>query len=403
MGHADREHAPLGGSSAERWVNCPGSVFYLRDLPPDEGNAATDQGTRAHELAEKVLRSFLQHKIEGTPVEEPSTDDPEMDEHVMDYVRAVWKEALEESITGKAYELEDRLTIDQHLQMWGSSDFWAVYIDDRAKRVGIIGDFKYGYHFVSEEDNGQLAFYAVALRSEIRRAGKDLDYVRAFIFQPRAGDDGAQGKPSYREYKFTAAKLDSWEKKFLKAAEQIFVKQVPKFKAGDWCQWCRAKAQCKTHAREIETKTALQVIDPEMNTLPLPEKLTDEQLLRIVIHGDTLTDFVAACKTFALARAKAGKPIPGTKIVQASAGRRKWREEIQEVGDALQQHGIENPFDFSLKGISEMEKALTKLHGKENAKNLMNTLCVQGKPGVKLVPEDDERPAVASLVDLLTE
>ena len=49
-------HHKLGPSSSSIWLNCPGSVAAQRDFP-NTSNAAADEGTAAHELAEKTLKS----------------------------------------------------------------------------------------------------------------------------------------------------------------------------------------------------------------------------------------------------------------------------------------------------------------------------------------------------------
>src|SRR3954453_21847034 len=57
--HATRAHAICSASSAERWLNCPGSVFMSQGLPEQPPGAAALEGTRGHELAEKILRRWL--------------------------------------------------------------------------------------------------------------------------------------------------------------------------------------------------------------------------------------------------------------------------------------------------------------------------------------------------------
>lgn len=187
--HADRAHSELGGSGALQWVNCQGSIFLARALPPQEPNESMLLGTEAHELAEMALEDFLNSKIENTDPDirlHLSDASDEMKEHIDAYVQFVWKELLEESITGKAYGIETPFVLNEELEMFGTVDFWAVYIDDRGKRVGVICDFKYGYHKVEVEKNPQLAFYACALRKFCQDNNKDLDYVVTAIFQPRA-------------------------------------------------------------------------------------------------------------------------------------------------------------------------------------------------------------------------
>ncbi len=50
-------HALLSPSSAERWMQCPGSVA-LSYGAPDSSSEYADEGTAAHELAAMCLRAY---------------------------------------------------------------------------------------------------------------------------------------------------------------------------------------------------------------------------------------------------------------------------------------------------------------------------------------------------------
>lgn len=50
------KHAKLPPSSAERWINCPGSVALSAQLPPPGSSPYADEGTLAHAVAELKLR-----------------------------------------------------------------------------------------------------------------------------------------------------------------------------------------------------------------------------------------------------------------------------------------------------------------------------------------------------------
>lgn len=396
--HTERTHSLLGGSSANRWTNCPGSVFLIKTLPPEAPSEAAIEGTKAHEVAEMWLEQYLNMKISGTAVFKNLHEiSDEMNDGANFYVTSIWKELLDESITGKAYGLEEKFTIDTSLDMSGIVDFWAVYLDDKAKRVGVVADYKYGFNPVLAKNNAQLAFYAVALRKEMKQAGKDLDIVYAAIIQPRLTDE----KKRFQKVKFTAKQLDTWEKKFYKAAELIFVKKEAKFKYGDHCKWCQAKAICKEYNKHMVAKTSLKLIDPDEVVLPVPESLSKEQIAKVVLHYDILKDYLDACYSHALNQMKSGKKFPGLKLVEGKT-RRKWIEDEALVVTEVQKLGVD-PCTRKLKNLTDIEKALAAKYDKERAKEIMSKFTQNSIASLSVVCQDDPRPEVKSLVGKMIE
>ncbi len=49
----------VGGSTAERVINCPGSVALSATMPPQVENDAMREGTRLHELVAEVLNERI--------------------------------------------------------------------------------------------------------------------------------------------------------------------------------------------------------------------------------------------------------------------------------------------------------------------------------------------------------
>lgn len=400
MAEEDRKHAALGGSSANIWGNCPGSYFYKKELPPQLPTKYTDEGTLAHEIAEVALEDFLASKVEGTDPDirlhlNYNGSHTEMVEHARSYVDALWENCLEKTITGKFYGLEERFTLSEEFDMWGYCDFFAVHVDDRAKRRGIVVDYKYGYQKVSISKNAQLAFYACAMQSEFEKKKKELDYITAVIYQPRCDED------AYKEVTFTNAQLKTWKQKFFKAGAQIFIKKKPIFKVGDHCRWCQAQAICKAYARNMVSSTDLAIVDTEVE-LPSPEKMSDDALSKIIINSDKLDEFLSACRKYGISRYVQGNPIPGTKCV-SSKPRRKWKGSTVEIIRTLTHSGIGEPSIPKLRGITEIEKELKSLVGKEKAENIMSESCDYTHPSISLVSLDDPRQAVTNVKDLVTE
>lgn len=51
-----KDHSDWGGSVAEKWINCPGYVNAVKNLPADPGNIHTAGGTAQHALIELVAK-----------------------------------------------------------------------------------------------------------------------------------------------------------------------------------------------------------------------------------------------------------------------------------------------------------------------------------------------------------
>lgn len=388
----DRPHAVLGGSGAHRWVQCSGSITF----PPSPPGPAATEGTKAHEIAEQMLRDHLDHKLTGDIHMRVWDGDPDMIEHARSYVDVVWKEVLEEVITGKAYGLEEKFSISPDLDMSGYVDFWCIYIDDRGRRTGVVVDYKYGFTHVPIERNPQLAFYSVGLREEVRKRGKDLDRVRGIIFQPRL-----VGKDPYSETSFTGKQLDSWKSKFLKAGKSIFVDEKVKFKVGDWCKFCPGVGGgCKLYATTLDSKTSIALTTPDVTTLPKPAVISDEVRGKILTYGDDIIEFIKAVKADSTQRAISGTPIPGWKPVHGPT-RRKWQEDESTISKVLGSHGLSDIYNQKLKGITEIEKVLAKEHSKKGAEAILAGLTEQSAPSTILVEESDPRPSIRTMLDML--
>lgn len=390
----DRPHATLGGSSANIWSNCTGSVVLYREIPPQETSSAMLEGTIAHEVAEKVVDSFLHYKLTGEELDvklKKVKDEHKF--HAEQFKKTIWEEVLNESITGKIYGVEDRFSISDNLHMFGYIDFWCVYNDDHGKLAGCIVDYKYGYTQVPADNNPQLAFYSVAMRKELLKHGKKLDYVRAGIFQPRVPDDEGN---CYKETKFSSSQLDKWEKKFKKAAEDIYIKKKFTFKTGDQCTFCRAKGICKKYVEEKEKALSLKLVTSSP-VLPEPEMLSEEQLARVVLNKKSIEEFLNNCAKYCYDKLLSGGTIEGLKVVQGSKGRRSWVEDNDLIKKTFRLYGIE-PTKESIRGITELTAEL-RSNGIKDSTNVIDSLTTRGNPSLSIVSSDDPRPAHKTVLD----
>lgn len=387
-------HSELGGSNAFIWANCQGSVFLLRQLPPQEETVHTLEGTKQHDILARLLGAFLKFKVTGKRFDENQIlDDCSSDDArdaLLGCVEAVWIRVLGRTITGKFYGIEEKFDFDHNLAMFGTVDFWVVFIDDRGRRVLVVFDYKNGQKPVKAEKNPQLAYYAISIRKWLREHKKDIDHCIAVIYQPFDFTVEDPFKPTT----FSPKQLDIWEKKFYTAARTIYVKKEHKFKLGDYCQFCNARHVCEAYRKELNKNAALKLVDSEVE-LPDVEMLSPEQRLGIAMSAGKLKDFIGRVYASVLRDTLKGK-FKGEAKVIVGRGRRTWNKELTEKAIRTFRKLGYDPADFctmKLRGIGEVEKRI----GRETVERFVK----QGTGRPILVSADDEREAYRGGQELL--
>jgi hypothetical protein len=264
--HGERLHSLCSASGAERWLNCPGSVGLSRGLPNESGPSAL-QGTRAHELSEKILREWIAKNRTGLevafvdalrPQYEDTVDEKtglSMVDHALVYVFACIEEVNAfDPGTDVAVRVEHRLTFNADMNMFGTADFFATGVRG-GKGYGVIVDLKYGTHAVKVENNPQLGQYGVSLKKMSKR---NLEYVKVRVVQPRI-------KKQSSEIEYNAQELRDWNKKLTLGAEKALIQigsKNPTLKAGSWCFFCPAsKAGVCPEQRRVRAEKAVEMFD----------------------------------------------------------------------------------------------------------------------------------------------
>lgn len=65
INHAERDHALLSASGAKRWLACTPSA-RLEEFFPEVTSAYAEEGTKAHETAEKILTALIEGRKRPT-------------------------------------------------------------------------------------------------------------------------------------------------------------------------------------------------------------------------------------------------------------------------------------------------------------------------------------------------
>ncbi len=366
-------HALLSASSSHRWMNCPPSA-RLCESYEDKGSDFAAEGSCAHELAEHKIRKAL--GMETTdPTENLCYYDGEMEECTDAYAAYVMELIAEAKQTcpDPVVLVEQRLDYSRYVEEGhGTGD--CILIADGTLTVV---DLKYGRGIVVEaERNSQLMLYGLG-SLEIFDCLYDIDTIRLVIFQPR--------RANVSVYTLSRQELLDWAEQELVPAAELAYKGEGEYHCGSWCQFCRAKVDCRERAT-----ANLAMAQYEFRQPPL---LTDEEISEILSQLDELTSWADDIKSYALQAAISGKRWPGYKLV-AGVARRKYTDE-KAVAAAVKAAGYDPYDEPKVLGITAMTTRL----GSKKFNEVLGPYVIKpaGKP--TLVPESDERPAMTTISD----
>ena len=366
------KHALLSASASKQWLNCPPSARLCADKE-DRASPYAQQGTDAHELCEhKVLKAIGQSTTD--PVDNLDFYDAEMENCTEEYRNYVI-EQLEEA---KFFCKDPIILVEQKLDFskWVPEGFGTGDCIIVADDVLHIIDFKYGLGVLVEaENNPQMMCYALGAL-DIYDGIYDIKTVKMTIFQPR--------RDNISSFEMNKKDLLNWADNVLAPAAKLAYEGTGELKAGDHCQFCKIKADCRKRA---EYNLELAKYDFEM-----PANLEDTEVAAILPRADELVAWVNDIKEYALQQALSGTVYDGYKVVEGRANRKYTDEDA--VAYAVKDAGFD-PFEKKLLGIT----AMTSLLGKTKFNELLGDLVEkpQGKP--TLVPISDKRQALNTAKD----
>lgn len=352
------KHAKLSASSSERWLVCPGSVT-MESSYPDVTSIYAEEGTRAHELAEKAILS-------STPPLQ-LTDDAEMAKFVQEYIEYI--DTLK-TLTSTIY-IEERVSYE-HITKDGFGTCDCAIIDD--EHIHII-DLKYGRGVaVSAEENTQLMLYALGFIHSKKLT--NITTITLHIVQPRIGN--------YSSYSLTYEELRKFEDFARKQALLALQPNAPLVAGEKQCKWCKAKADC--HVLKSYVEDALLSNLDDVFEAPEVRKLTDAQKRVILDSKPLIMDFLAAIEEDVYNRLMNNEAFEGYKLIEGRSNR-QW---IDDVEPMLFEVLGDKAYKQSLITITEAEKLLPR--------NIIEGLTCkpQGKP--KIAPSSHKSPAI-SVVD----
>lgn len=366
------KHALLSASSSHRWLACPPSARLTEGMP-DKSSSFAEQGTDAHSLCEYKLHVALGEAAKD-PTENLSFFDEEMAECSDMYVQFVMEQLAKakEACRDPIVLVEQRLDFSKWVpQGFGTGDCVVA-----ADGTLFVIDFKYGLGVLVEaEKNPQMMCYALGALL-LFDGIYGIKKISMTIFQPR--------RKHVSTYEMKKADLLSWADKVLAPTAALAMKGEGEFKAGSYCQFCKARANCRKRA---EYNLELARYD-----FAMPAELTDTEVEAVLSKADDLASWAADVKEYALQKAMSGKTWKDWKVVEGRSVRKYANETA--VAETVKESGYD-PYEQKVLGIT----AMTRLLGRRKFDELLSGMIVkpEGKP--TLVPLSDKRPAMHTAVN----
>ncbi len=361
----------VGGSTAKRVINCPGSVALVAKMPPKPSSKYADEGTLLHNvIAEIVMSGQPPEHYLGTKYEDQTLTQELIDDKLKPALAA-----LDQIDPKQEMEIEAETSVDFGDLLPGV--FGSTDLIGRLGTRAVVLDWKFGDGVAVEvEENPQLMFYAAAaMRTPAAQwAFEGVTEIEMVIVQP----------PAVKRWVTTPERIAAFELQLVQAVKAS-EKPNAKLEVGDHCRWCAAKPVCPqmTGAVDRALQTKLQAIDTQM-------------LGSYLANADMLEQWITDLRALAFAMLESGAPVPGYKLV-AKRATRSWTDETKAKAELLKSLPESEVVEMSVISPAKAEKAL-----KKRKIGLPDDLVVAISSGNTLASADDPRPEVILLGKQLT-
>lgn len=398
MGTPDaKTHLTFGGSSAHRWLACPGSARLCATLPPQVENEHMAAGTRAHALLELAVRERRESVLEFDGVSlqagwpEFELDDVEAVQKAVDHIN----EILERHPDAIMW-VERQFTLGEDIG--GTADV-VIYIP--SLKLLVMIDYKHGRGKYVPETTPQMKLYAACVLFGL--TDLPVERVDATIIQPRC----QVGTP-IRTAIYSPGDLIAFSDDVDAAVALARSEEPPFVPGGEQCHWCPA-AEAGACAALFNGAVAVpnQVtewmdqrdLDPVFVTLPSTEAMRSNpaKLFDTLKVLPILQAWIDGVERAAEAHAAGTGYSPGFKFVDKQA-RRKWLDEEAARRWFAENTMLDEDEYAPRKLVSPAQgENLVKLNvGKDGVKAMAEHVVKQSS-GLKLVPEDAKGDAVNPL------
>jgi len=361
----------VGGSTAKRVINCPGSVALVAKMPPKPSSKYADEGTLLHNvIAEIVMEGHPPEHYLGTKYEDQTLTQELIDDKLKPALAA-----LDQIDPNQEMEIEAETSVDFGDLLPGV--FGSTDVIGRIGTRAVVLDWKFGDGVAVEvEENPQLMFYAAAaMRTPSAQwAFEGVTEIEMVIVQP----------PAVKRWVTTPERIAAFELQLVQAVKAS-EKPNAKLEVGDHCRWCAAKPVCPQMTGAVDRALKMQI-----------EAIDTQMLGSYLANADMLEQWITDLRALAFAMLESGTPVPGYKLV-AKRATRSWTDETKAKAELLKSLPESEVVEMSVISPAKAEKAL-----KKRKIGLPDNLVVAISSGNTLASVDDPRPEVILLGKQLT-
>ena len=360
----------VGGSTAKRVINCPGSVALVAKMPPKDSSTYADRGTLLHNAMAAILDSdtVTPESMLWTTYKGETLTGELLSEKILPALAAL--DAIDPEGVME-YAVETVVGFGAYLPgVFGSADLLG-----RLGSRAVVLDWKFGDGVaVSAEENEQGLFYAAAAMRTPETAWvfDGAEEIEIVIVQP----------PAVKRWVTTVKRVKEFERA-LKRAVKASTMPDAAIVVGDHCRWCAAKPLCPKMTGAVDRAVKVQM-----------ENLPAETIGAYLGNADLLEDWIKDLRALAMTMMENGAKVPGYKLV-AKRSVRKWLDE-GKANKALAAMGID-PMKQELVSPAQAEKLL-----KPSKQALPDDLVASVSSGTTFAPESDPRPEVLQIGQQLT-
>lgn len=371
------KHALLGASSAARWIACTPSARATEHLP-EETSKYAEEGTKAHEVCEVVLRRNLKNWEQGQALmevvpggvlgkDEKSSEIIRAANQYIDFVHLQWG----------LYIHQPEVFIEQEVDVsqWVPGGFGTCDCLLIGDGILHIIDFKYGQGVpVNPEHNPQLMYYALGAYA-LFEGIEEVSTVRLSIVQPRM-----QEEP--QTWEISLPDLLTWAREVLQPAAELAWKGEGVYHPGGHCRFCKAYPSCRAWQKQYGPLAGFE-------PYPEPATLSDEELGEWLQKLEGLAVYARDLEEYAQQALMEGRALPGWKLVQGRSTR-KWTDQDAAFRQ-MQADGIDEAMLYTRTPITLT--VAEKMIGKKRFAETMSAFITRAPGAPKLAQASDPRPA----------